>query len=190
MKKTLKILFSTLLLISVMLLVFTSCKKEAPFNGVNEELGISIEGGSFNGEATLICSRVMETINVSEVKEKLGDKPYSDTSELFIYFVNVINNGSTVQPSGKIKVNLPEPQTDFNEYIVFHVFGTESQTLDFTVSNGKISVEVDCLGYFVIADSHVHDYTEWSDAEDGQNHTHAPAPADTLRLFLITTTKE
>ena len=171
MKKTIKILFSTFLLISVMLLVFTSCKKEVPFNGINEELGISIEGGGFNGDATLISSRVSETINVNEVKEKLGDKPYSDTSELFIYFINVVNHGSTVQPSGKIKVTLPEPQSDFNEYIVFHVFGTESHTLDFTVDNGKVFVEVDALGYFIIADSHVHDYTEWSDARDGENHT-------------------
>ncbi len=171
MKKTLKflLLFSVMLCLSVLFL--SSCKKDEPFNGINEELGLILEGGDFDGKSTLVCSKITESLNVNEVKNKLSGQAYNDTADLFIYYIKVVKNNLTVQPKGKVTITLPEPSASYSDYVVFNVTDTEVEKLDFTLSNGKITFEATSLSYFIIADSHVHSYTEWADATDGINHT-------------------
>lgn len=173
MKKIYKKFLFTLLILSSFILVFSACQKETPFNGTDEELGLVLTGGGFDGKCTLIASKVTESINVSEVKSKLIGQEYNDTAELFIYYVKVVKNGSPLSPVGKVTVTLPEPTADYGDYAVFNVTDTAVEKLSFTLADGKITFEASSLSYFVIAHSHVHVYTEWADAADGENHTHS-----------------
>ena len=169
MKKTFKTIFFTL--ITVFITVLSSCSDNAPFNGVNTELGLTVSGGGFDGKSTLISSRVTENINVNEVKEKLSGEQYNDTAELFIYYINVVKNGSTLHPTESVSITLPIPTTDYGDFAVFNVTDSKVTRLDFTLTDTAISFNTSSLSYFVIAHSHVHVYTEWEGTEDGINHT-------------------
>ena len=169
MKKTyFKILFP--LLILTLILAFSACEKDAPFNGKNEELGLELTGGGFDGKCTLVASRVTESINVSEVKSKLVGQEYNDTAELFIYYVKVVRKGAPVSQLGNVTVSISEPTADYGDYTVFNITESNVEKLAFTLADGKITFEASSLSYFVIAHSHVHVYSEWSAAEDGENH--------------------
>lgn len=175
MKKNQVKLFSVLILLILSLLVFSACKKEKPFNGINTELGIMLEGGGFDEESSLIASRLTESINIKEATKHISPLSYNTTAELFVYYINVTKNGSTVQPSGNVRITLPEPNASYTDYVLFHVKGSDVETLSYTLENGKISFEVNSLSYFVIAHSHVHQYSSWSDAGDGENHVRSCA---------------
>ncbi len=171
MKKTyLKLLF-VLLILSASILAFSACQNDTPFNGKNEELGLELIGGGFNGKCTLVASKITESINISEVKSKLIGQEYNDTAELFIYYVKVIREGSPVSPLGNVTVSIPEPTADYGDYTVFNVTDTKVEKLNFTCTDGKIVFKSNTLSYFIIAHSHVHVYNEWTDVGDGESHT-------------------
>lgn len=165
MKKRLSSFLAVFTVLSALSASFFGCN-EASFNGTSAELGITLEGGGYDSSCTLVASKVTESINVSEVMSKIADIPYNKNAEIFIYYITVTKNRTTVDPSGNVKITLPEPNADYDDYAVFHVTDSGAESLTYTVSDGSISFEATGLYYFVIANSHVHRFGKWINTGD------------------------
>lgn len=160
------------MLLSFLTVSLFGCKTEiTPFDAIDETLGIAVSGGGFDGTHTLFASKISDPVNITEVTEKLSDMPYNKDAELFIYYITVKQSGSSVNPSEPVKISLPIPTADYSDYVIFNISSSEIKTITPTVSDGKISFESSALQYFVIAHSHVHDYSKWQC--NGENHDRA-----------------
>ncbi len=165
------ILLSFMLLILITVSLF-GCKTEStPFDAIDEKLGITVSGGGFDGTHSLVASKVSSPENIAEVTEKLSNMPYNKDAEIFIYYITVKQNNSSVNPSKPIKISLPIPTADYSDYVIFNIFQNEITTVSPTVSDGKISFESHFLQYFVIAHSHIHAYSDWQNK--GEIHERA-----------------
>ena len=154
-----------LLLIAVFALTFTACD-----NGVGtlesllNEYGIVIEGGGFEEGSTLVSNEIATGAEEgAEVLAAIADQNYDKDGSIYIFDIYVTKDGAKVQPSGKVKVSVPLPNIQVDNYLVFHVKADNTvENLVPTVTDGKISFETSSFSYFIIAeaapDEHVHDY--------------------------------
>ena len=149
-----------LLLISFCLLIFTGCG-ESTIEQLKSEYGVSVEGGLFENGTILISNKVeTSTTDGQEIIKVLSDKEYNKDGEMYIFDIYISKDGKKVQPSGRVKVTIPRPNTSIDNYVVFHIKENgEVIELIPTLSNDKLVIEVDSFSYFVICEkSHVHNY--------------------------------
>lgn len=165
MKK--KSLFATilLLLIAVFAFTFTACENEVgTLKSLLNEYGIVIDGGGFEEGSTLISNEIAtDAEEGAEVLAAIADQNYNKDGSVYIFNIYVTKDGAKVQPSGKVKVSVPLPNIQVDNYLVFHVKDDNSvENLVPTVADGKISFETSSFSYFIIAEAapaeHVHDY--------------------------------
>jgi len=165
MKKRTLILTLTLLLVAVFAFSLTACDKEVgTLESLKNEYGIVVDGGSFEEGSTLVSNKIAETAEeATEVLEAIADQNYNKDGKVYIFDIYVTKDGVKVQPSGKVKVFVPVPNVQVDDYLVFHVKDDNSvEKLVPTVADGKISFETNSFSYFVIAEAapaeHVHEY--------------------------------
>ena len=168
MKTSKRSIFIGLILMIVMLLgisMLTACNNGAiTLDKLQNEYGVVIEGGGFEKGSTLISNEIAaSTEEATEVLAAIADRNYNKDGSVYIFDIYVTKDGAKVQPSGKVKVSVPVPNVQVDNYLVFHVKDDNTvETLVPTVADGKISFETSSFSYFIIAEAapaeHVHNY--------------------------------
>lgn len=166
MKTNTRNVFVGVILMIVMLFgisMLTACN-DVTLDKLQNEFGIVIDGGGFEEGSTLISNQIAaSTEEATEVLAAIADQNYDKDGSVYIFDIYVTKDGAKVQPSGKVKVSVPLPNIQVDNYLVFHVKADNSvENLVPTVADGKISFETSSFSYFIIAeaapDEHVHDY--------------------------------
>ena len=166
MKTNTRNIFVGVILMIVMLLgisMLTACN-DVTLDKLQNEYGIVIDGGGFEEGSTLVSNEIAtDAEEGAEVLAAIADQNYNKDGSVYIFDIYVTKDGAKVQPSGKVKVSVPLPNIQVDNYLVFHVKADNSvENLVPTVVDGKISFETSSFSYFIIAeaapDEHVHDY--------------------------------
>ena len=178
MKKKSLLVTMLLILIAVFSFSLTACDKEVEtLKSLENEYGIVVEGGSFEEGSTLVSNEILATAEeAEEVLAAIADQNYNKDGNVYIFDIYVTKDGKEVQPDGKIKVSIPIPNVQVDNYLVFHVKDDKSvEKLVPTVADGKISFETSSFSYFVIAEAapaeHVHSFGGWMQ-DDGNENKH------------------
>ena len=122
------------------------------------------QGGGFEEGSTLVSNEIAtDAEEGAEVLAAIADQNYDKDGSVYIFDIYVTKDGAKVQPSGKVKVSVPLPNIQVDNYLVFHVKADNSvENLVPTVADGKISFETSSFSYFIITEAapaeHVHDY--------------------------------
>lgn len=166
MKTNTRNVFVGVILMIVMLLgisMLTACN-DVSLDKLQNEYGIVIDGGGFEEGSTLVSNEIaVSTEEATEVLAAIADQNYDKDGSVYIFDIYVTKDGAKVQPSEKVKVSVPLPNIQVDNYLVFHVKADNSvENLVPTVADGKISFETSSFSYFVIAEAapseHVHNY--------------------------------
>lgn len=166
MKTNTRNVFVGVILMIVMFLgisMLTACN-DVTLDKLQNEFGIVIDGGGFEEGSTLVSNEIAtDAEEGAEVLAVIADQNYNKDGSVYIFDIYVTKDGAKVQPSGKVKVSVPLPNIQVDNYLVFHVKADNSvENLVPTVADGKISFETSSFSYFIIAeaapDEHVHDY--------------------------------
>ena len=171
MKKKSLLVTILLLLIAVFAFPLTACNNEVgTLETLKNEYGIVVDGGSFEEGSTLVSNEIVATTEeAAEVLAAIAEQNYNKDGSVYIFDIYVTKDGKEVQPNGKVKVSIPVPNVQVDNYLVFHVKDDNSvEKLVPTVADGKISFETSSFSYFVIAEAviqdappiHVHNF-EW-----------------------------
>ena len=154
-----------LLFIAVFAFCLTACKNEVgTLKSLLNEYGIIVDGGGFEEGSILVSNEIGGTAEEAEaVLTAIADQNYNKDGSVYIFDIYVTKDGAKVQPDGKVKVSIPIPNVQVDNYLVFHVKSDNSvENLVPTVADGKISFETSSFSYFVIAEAapaeHVHNY--------------------------------
>lgn len=168
MKTNTRNIFVGVILMIVMLLgisMLTACN-DVTLDKLQNGFGVVIDGGGFEEGSTLVSNEIAtDAEEGAEVLEAIADQNYDKDGSVYIFDIYVTKDGAKVQPSGKVKVSVPLPNIQVDNYLVFHVKADNSvENLVPTVADGKISFETSSFSYFIIAEAapaeHVHNY-EW-----------------------------
>ena len=176
MKKKSLLVTILLLLITVFAFSLTACNNEVgTLETLKNEYGIVVDGGSFEEGSTLVSNEIVATTEeAEEVLAAISEQNYNKDSSVYIFDIYVTKDGKEIQPDGKVKVSIPVPNVEVDNYLVFHVKSDNSvESLVPTVADGKISFETSSFSYFVIAEAapaeHVHSFGEWTAEETVEN---------------------
>ena len=176
MKKRTLILILTFLLVAVFAFSLTACDKGSnTLETLKNEYGIVVDGGSFEKGSTLVSNEIVATTEeATAVLTAIADQNYNKDGNVYIFDIYVTKDGAKVQPNGKVKVSIPIPNVQVDNYLVFHVKSDNSvENLVPTVADGKISFETSSFSYFVIAEmasaEHVHSFGDWTAEETVEN---------------------
>ena len=177
MKKKSLLVTIILLLIAVFAFSLTACNNgNTTLESLKNEHGIVVDGGSFEEGSTLVSNEIVATTEeAAEVLTAIADQNYNKDGNVYIFDIYVVaKDGAKVQPSGKVKVSMPVPNVQVNNYLVFHVKGDNSvEKLVPTLADGKLCFETSSFSYFVIAEAapaeHVHSFGEWTAEETVEN---------------------
>ena len=186
MKKKSLLVTILLLLITVFAFSLTACNNEVgTLESLKNEYGIVVDGGSFEEGSTLVSNEIAATAaEAAEALAAIADQNYNKDGSVYIFDIYVTKDGKEVQPDGKVKVSVPVPNVEVDNYLVFHVKSDNSvESLVPTVADGKISFEVSSFSYFVIAEAaiqdappvHVHDF-EWVEGKESTCKEEGIAP--------------
>ena len=176
MKKKSLLVTILLLLIAVFAFPLTACNNEVgTLETLKNEYGIVVDGGSFEEGSTLVSNEIVATTEeAAEVLAAIAEQNYNKDGSVYIFDIYVTKDGKEVQPNGKVKVSIPVPNVQVDNYLVFHVKDDNSvEKLVPTVADGKISFETSSFSYFVIAEAviqdappiHVHNF-EWVEGKE------------------------
>ena len=160
MKKKSLLVTILLLLIAVFAFSLTACNNEVgTLETLKNEYGIVVDGGSFEEGSTLVSNEIVATTEeAAEVLAAIADQNYNKDGSVYIFDIYVTKDGKEVQPDGKVKVSVPVPNVEVDNYLVFHVKSDNSvESLVPDVADGKISFEVSSFSYFVIAEAAIQD---------------------------------
>lgn len=165
MKKNSLLVTILLLLITVFAFSLTACNNEVgTLESLQNEYGIVVDGGSFEEGSTLVSNEIVATTEeAAEVLAAIAEQNYNKDGSVYIFDIYVTKDGKELQPDGKVKVSIPVPNVEVDNYLVFHVKSDNSvEKLVPTVADGKISFETSSFSYFVIAEAtpaeHEHNY--------------------------------
>jgi len=172
MKKKALLVTIFLLLIAVFAFSLTACNNGVvTLESLQNEYGIVVDGGNFEEGSTLVSNEIAATTEeAAEVLAAIAEQNYNKDGSVYIFDIYVTKDGKEVQPDGKVKVSVPVPNVEVDNYLVFHVKDDNSvESLAPTVADGKISFEVSSFSYFVIAEDvpteHEHNY-EWVEGKE------------------------
>ena len=186
MKKKSLLVTILLLLIAVFAFSLTACNNEVgTLESLQNEYGIVVDGGSFEEGSTLVSNEIVATTEeAAEVLEAIADQNYNKDGSVYIFDIYVTKDGKEVQPDGKVKVSIPVPNVQVDNYLVFHIKSDNLvESLVPTVADGKISFETSSFSYFVIAEAaiqdappiHVHNF-EWVEGKESTCKEEGIAP--------------
>jgi len=176
MKKKSLFVTTILLLIAIFAFSLTACDNEVTtLKSLQNEYGIVVDGGSFEEGSTLVSNEIVATTEeAAEVLTAIADQNYNKDGNVYIFDIYVTKDGKEVQPNGKVKVSIPMPNIQVNNYLVFHVKADNSvENLVPTVADGKLCFETSSFSYFVIAEAapaeHVHSFGDWTAEQTVEN---------------------
>ena len=123
MKKKSLLVTIILLLIAVFAFSLTACNNEVDtLESLQNEYGIVVDGGSFEEGSTLVSNEIVATTEeAAEVLAAIAEQNYNKEGNVYILDIFVTKDGKEVQPDGKVKVSIPVPNAQVDDYIVFHI---------------------------------------------------------------------
>ena len=175
-KRLLSILIVALLATLVFSLVACNGGGSTTLEKLESEYGVVVDGGSFEEGSTLVSNEIVATTEeATAVLTAIAEQNYNKEGSVYIFDIYVAKDGAKVQPTGKVKVSIPVPNTQVDKYLVFHVKDDNSvEKLVPTVADGIISFETSSFSYFVITEAipeHVHSFGSWlQDATTENKH--------------------
>ena len=168
MKKSLSAIICMIGVIILTIALSACGSEEKTLDTLENEYGIVVEGEGFEKGSTLVSNEIeAHTKEATEVLARVADQNYKKDGSFYIFDIYIEKDGTKVQPSGKVKVTLPLPNIEVDNYLVFHVKDDKTvESLVPSVDAGKISFETSSFSYFVIAEAapseHAHEYV-WVD---------------------------
>lgn len=164
--KTKSLLFLALALALSLCLALVACgdKGNAAIE-LGSDSGVSVVGVFDNGSA---LSATLHAADSEQGKTAILaiDKPY-DSAKVAVFDIAITKDGEKVQPSGKVKVNLPKPFESEQGYVTYHIKGDNSvEELATTVDGNNIYFETTGFSFFIVAglvnadQQHIHTYVE------------------------------
>ena len=162
-----KVLLTVINFIWIILFAFflASCVNDAnTLDSIENEYGVSIEGGSFLEGSLLISNELAKSSEEAKMAlEKISDQNYNEESNIYIFDIYVTKDGNKVQPKEKVKVTLPIPNMNVDSYLVFHIKSDNTvEKLIPVIENEKLIIEINSFSYFVIVEDvhkeHIHNY--------------------------------
>ena len=169
MKKK-SLLITILVLIAVLCLTFSACQ-ETTVDKLQNDYGVTVEGGVFDKDAVLITTKVETTSGEGkQVLDTIADVDYDKNADVYIFDVYITNDGVKVQPDGKVKVTIPLPDQSITACKVLHIKeNNQVETLTPTIADGKLSFETSSFSYFVLVQEKAteqcnHTFGEWETA--------------------------
>ena len=185
MKKK-SLLITILVLIAVLCLMFSACQ-ETTVDKLQNDYGVTVEGGVFDKDAVLVTTKVEPTSGEGkQVLDAIADVDYNKNADVYIFDVYITNDGVKVQPDGKVKVTIPLPDQSITACKVLHIKeNNQVETLTPTIADGKLSFETSSFSYFVLVQENTneqcnHTFGEWETAieatceQDGQKFRTCP----------------
>ena len=156
----------TIKVLLVMFAFFSLCLsgcENVTINELRSEHGIIVEGGSFEEGSILVSKEIdKESIDGKSILDTLSNEVYNSDGMIRIFDIYVSYNNEKVQPKEKVKVTIPVPDVDIENYVIFHIKDSgEVNELSPSRSRNNLIIEVDSFSYFVIAEkeySHTHKY--------------------------------
>ena len=155
MKKKSLLVTILLLLITVFAFSLTACNNEVgTLESLQNEYGIVVDGGSFEEGSTLVSNEIVATTEeAAEVLTAIADQNYNKDGNVYIFDIYVTKDGKEVQPNGKVKVSIPVPNVQVDNYLVFHIKSDNSvESLVPTVADGKIHRISGKIGFSPVCD--------------------------------------
>ena len=186
MNKKVILVTTIFLLIAIFSFSLISCNKKVnTMDSLKNEYGIVVDGGDFEEGSILVSKEIAANAEeAAEVLEAIAEQNYNKDGNVYIFDIYVTKDGKEVQPNGKVKVSVPVPNVEVDNYLVFHVKSDNSvESLVPTVADGKISFETSSFSYFVIAEAviqdappiHVHNF-EWVEGKESTCKEEGIAP--------------
>ena len=111
MKKTGLIRVLRILLVAALTLSLFSCG-EHDLPSLTGAHGVTIEGGGFKEGSALVVDRInIEESNGGIALAAIRNESYDKDGRVYIFNIYVLHGNERVQPTGRIKVTLPLPET-------------------------------------------------------------------------------
>ena len=150
----------TILLILIVVLSSTlvACQ-ETTVEQLQNDHGVTVEGGVFDKDAVLVTTKVESTsAEGKQVLETIADVDYDKNANVYIFDLYITNDGVKVQPDGDQSITACK---------VLHIKeNNQVETLIPTIANGKLSFETSSFSYFVVVQEPTnqpctHDFYDW-----------------------------
>ena len=166
MKKRLSLVCLLLVMVSVLAVLFTSCKKEPEMlESLKNDYGITVQGGGFTEGSILITEEIKaDTAEAAAALAAIADKEYDKDGGVLILEIHVIREKEKIQPKDKVRISIPNPNADILDYVIFHIKSDNSvEEIIPTVADGMLSFEASSFSRFIIARKAkcVHDWGEF-----------------------------
>ena len=171
MKKKSLIVTIILLLIAVFAFSLTACDKGSnTLESLQNEYGITVTGGGFEKGSTLVSNEIVATTEeAAEVLAAIADQNYNKNGSVYIFDIYVTKDGAKVQPNGKVKITIPNPDIASSDCVVFHIKSDNSvEEIIPAVSDSAITFETSSFSYFILAEKNecIHSLDRWMVAEE------------------------
>ena len=103
MKKRLSLVCLLLIMVSVLAVLFTSCKKEPEMlESLRNDYGITVQGGGFTEGSILITEEIKaDTAEAAAALAAIADKEYDKDGRVLILEIHVIREKNKIQPKDK-----------------------------------------------------------------------------------------
>lgn len=152
-----KKIFIFFLFLFVVVFGFTlmSCDNDPKtLESLQSEYGIVVDGGDFEKGSILVSNEInAETEEGIQVLTAIEDENYNKEGSIYIFDIHVTKDGSKVQPNGKVKVSIPLPNTQVEDYLVFHIKeDNKVENIIPTITDGKLLFETSSFSYFIVAE--------------------------------------
>ena len=162
MKKSnlLSILFFILMLIMTVTLIGCGDKVET-LDSLKNEYGIIVDGGEFEEGSVLVSNEIISSSEEGKsILSLLENENYDKNGILFLYDIYVTKEDKKIQPKGKVKLTIPNPNESINDYLIFHIKNNnEIDKIVPSIENNNLIVEIESFSYFAIVQAtHVHNY--------------------------------
>ncbi|MGM9609484.1 MAG: InlB B-repeat-containing protein [Eubacteriales bacterium] len=147
-------IFATVLCF-VLCFALAGCGGETTVNRLISDYGITVDGGDFDKDASLVAAPIDPAGEKGQqIISLLEAQTYVKDGEMRIYDIFVAKDGKEVQPNGMVRITVPAPFESENGYVIFHVKDDNAvETLETVYQDGKISFETDSFSYFVLAEA-------------------------------------
>ena len=149
-KKSILTMVLALCLIIPAMLIITACGG----NNVDKLDGANniVAEGKFEKGTNLLVDKVNKTnSSYFAIVDYIEDKEY-DKEKVAIFSISLEkDNGTKIQPNGKVKITMPKPFESEYGYTTFHIKDNESvEELETTLNETNIVFETESFSYFIV----------------------------------------
>ena len=96
--------------------------KVETLDSLKNEYGIIVDGGEFEEGSVLVSNEIISSSEEGKsILSLLENENYDKNGILFLYDIYVTKEDKKIQPKGKVKLTIPNPNESINDYLIFHI---------------------------------------------------------------------